>query len=72
MRDLTAARAKALASREAATALRSSQRITLPDGSLIYPDSPPGIGWVLERPRMAKRYFATKAQAVADHKDAIV
>jgi hypothetical protein len=37
----------------------------LPYGALVYPDSPPGVGWVLDRRGYPKRYYASLDIALA-------
>lgn len=39
---------------------REASLVVLEDGSKVYPDSPPGIGWVLEKPGYNKKYMSTK------------
>lgn len=51
----------AQAKREARKALRE----VLEDGSVVYPDSPPGVGWVLEwRGYHSKKYLRSRDEAV--------
>jgi hypothetical protein len=48
-----------------AKAERAAQRAELAPGVFVYPDSPPGVGWVLERPAKPLRFYGTREEAVA-------
>lgn len=66
IRQEIAARARAVKSeREAA---RRLQRVDLASGVYVYPDNPPGIGWVLVEAGRDKRYYATKDMAIAQYR----
>ncbi len=58
---------KELAERRLAKeALRKAQTVLFSDGSKVYPDTLPGVGWVVETPGRNKHYWATKEIALQD------
>ena len=70
-------RALAVQMRREKADARKAQREVLKGGWVLSPDSPPGIGWVLEEPASEKghpgkrRYFATREGALARHQELV-
>lgn len=59
-----AGRVKSKIAREANKILRESLREQLDVGVWTYPDSPPGVGWVLERTGKPNRYYNDRNMVV--------